>query len=185
MYNVTVASLDQCGQNLNYKLYYGKPVMLLSYIACTNIVIIFFTIAMCPDPVTWIVDRSITLIVIDYESPALQGYNITANFSCSLGEIFNGSNIITTLTCTRNGKWEPDPKEMNCAIDDDVMTTRQMITSSNSPHFQITNIQNLVGSLVGVLLFLITVITIIVTVAFLLKKRIKGIIIKVSALILT
>lgn len=141
---------------------------------------------MCPDPVTWIVDRSITLTVIDYESPALQlqGYNITANFSCSHGEIFNGSNIIT-LTCTRDGIWEPDPKGVNCAIDDDVMITRQMITSSNSPHFQITNIQNLVGSSVGVLLFLITVITIIiVTVAFLLKKRIEGIIIKVSALIL-
>ena len=116
---------------------------------------------MCPDPLTRVVDRSKST-VSDHKSPVLEGY--TVNFSCSFsGEVVAGPNM---STCTRDGEWEPDPKEISC--DNNMMTNRQMIIP-NSQHVQITII--LVGSLLGVVL-LITVTTIVV--AFLLKGRIKG-----------
>ena len=114
---------------------------------------------MCPDPLTQVVDRSIST-VSDYKSPVLEGY--TVNFSCSFsGEVVAGPNM---STCTRDGEWEPDPKEISC--DNNVMTT----IIPNSQQFQIMSI--LVGSLLGIILLLIMVTTIIV--AFLVKGRIKG-----------
>ena len=46
---------------------------------------------------------------VGYEDPALEGQNIT--YSCPPGQILNGSN---SSTCMRNGKWEPDPEEVEC-----------------------------------------------------------------------
>ena len=117
---------------------------------------------MCPDPLTQTVGSPV-VTVTSYRSPALEGH--TVNFSCSFsGEVVAGSN---TSMCTREGEWEPDPKEISC--DNDMMTTRKMIIP-NSQHFPIVSI--LVGSLLGVILLLITVTTIIV--AILVKGRIKG-----------
>ena len=117
---------------------------------------------MCPDPLTQVVDRPM-LTVPDYKSPALEGD--TVNFSCSFsGEVVVGPNM---STCTRGGVWEPDPKEINC----DMMTNRQMLIP-NLQHVQITSI--LVGSLLGVVLLLLTITTIIVASNSLLKGRIKG-----------
>ena len=50
-------------------------------------------------------------------------------------------------TCTRDGEWEPDPKEISC--DNNMVTNRQMIIP-NSQHVQITII--IVGSLLGVVI---------------------------------
>ena len=113
---------------------------------------------MCLDPLTQVADRAI-LTVFGYHNPALEGH--TVNFSCSFGEVITGSN---TSICTRNGKWEPDPKEISC--DNNMITT----IIPNSQQFQIMNV--LVGSLLGSILLLITVTTIIV--AFLVKGRVKG-----------
>ena len=93
---------------------------------------------------------------MDYENPAIEGHMI--NFSCSFGHGYN------TSICTRNGEWEPDPKQM-CD-----MITRQT-TPPNSPLLRIQSAGILVGTLLGVLLLLITA-TIIV--AFLIKGRMKG-----------
>ena len=112
---------------------------------------------MCEDPasISQVVDSKIA--VHGYENPALEGYVV--NFSCPFGQTLTGSNM---STCMRDGEWEPDPKEMSC---DNNIT----MTISNSSHFQSTGI--LVGSLLGILLLLITMTT---TVAFLLRGRIKG-----------
>ena len=113
---------------------------------------------MCPDPLTQVADRAI-LTVLGYHNPALEGHAV--NFSCPFGEAIAGSNM---SICTRIGEWEPDPKEISC--DNNMMTTIIPI----SQQFQIMSI--LVGSLLGGILLLITVMTIIV--AFLVKGRIKG-----------
>ena len=39
----------------------------------------------------------------------LEGTNIT--FTCSPGLVLSGPN---SSTCTRNGEWEPSPKEVEC-----------------------------------------------------------------------
>ena len=41
--------------------------------------------------------------------PALEGDSVT--FSCLFGLKINGSNI---STCKGDGKWEPDPRKMEC-----------------------------------------------------------------------
>ena len=53
---------------------------------------------------------TITDVIIEsFEDPALEGENIT--FSCHDGLMLVGPN---SATCTRNGEWEPDPREANC-----------------------------------------------------------------------
>ena len=49
------------------------------------------------------------VIIEGFEDPALEGANIT--FSCRDGLMLVGPN---SATCTRNGEWEPDPREANC-----------------------------------------------------------------------
>ena len=116
---------------------------------------------MCPDLLTQLVDSS-ALTVGNYKSTALEGHMV--NFSCPFGESASSFN---TSTCTRDGQWAPDPKEINC--DNDMMTTRKAIIP-NSQQLQMMSI--LVGSLLGILLLMITAATIMV--AFLLKRRVKG-----------
>ena len=55
--------------------------------------------------------------VVGYNDRALEGDHIT--FTCPSGLVLNGSN---TSTCIGNGKWEPDPREVNC-ISELYMTT--------------------------------------------------------------
>ena len=44
-----------------------------------------------------------------YRDPAIKGSNIT--ISCSHKHVLNGANA---ATCMGNGKWEPDPREVEC-----------------------------------------------------------------------
>ena len=48
-------------------------------------------------------------LALDYVDPALEGQTIT--FICPPGQILNGSN---QSTCMGNGKWEPDPRDVEC-----------------------------------------------------------------------
>ena len=54
-------------------------------------------------------DESGQLRVSGYESPMLEGSIITLH--CNLGYVLIGS---ITSTCMKNGKWEPDPREVQC-----------------------------------------------------------------------
>ena len=69
----------------------------------------YFVIANCGNPL----DRSRFNIsnvqAIGNSIPALEGDDVT--FSCPFGLQINGSN---TSTCMGNGKWEPDPQEVEC-----------------------------------------------------------------------
>jgi hypothetical protein len=49
------------------------------------------------------------VIITGFEDPALDGEAIT--LTCPPGWILNGS---SSSTCTRNGEWEPDPRDVNC-----------------------------------------------------------------------
>ena len=70
------------------------------YICTLNI----FLIAKCNDPM------SLTnALAVGYVDPAREGQTI--RFTCQSGQILNGSN---SSTCTGNGKWEPDPGEVEC-----------------------------------------------------------------------
>ena len=46
---------------------------------------------------------------VGYVDPALEGQNIT--FTCAPGQTLSGSN---SSTCMGNGKWEPDPRDVEC-----------------------------------------------------------------------
>ena len=48
-------------------------------------------------------------VLLDSE-PAVVGTN--ASFSCLPGQKFSGP--YNTSTCTENGNWEPDPREVGC-----------------------------------------------------------------------
>jgi hypothetical protein len=48
-------------------------------------------------------------LAVDYVDPALEGQTIM--FICPRGQTLNGSN---SSTCMGNGKWEPDPREVEC-----------------------------------------------------------------------
>ena len=56
--------------------------------------------------------------IAGYEDPALEGEVIT--LTCLPGQMLNGTG---TLTCMRNGEWEPDPGEVNCISLPASMTT--------------------------------------------------------------
>ena len=65
--------------------------------------------ANCGNPLGEYFDNS-TILVVGYSNPALEGDIVL--FSCSqLGFLLNGSNV---STCMGNGKWEPDPRVLEC-----------------------------------------------------------------------
>ena len=88
MYNVTITSLDQCGQNCILKLHYGE-LIIMKVLHAAMVIILNFLSAMCEDPATQVVDS--TIIVHGYENSALEGHVV--NFSCSFGQILTGSNM--------------------------------------------------------------------------------------------
>ena len=47
--------------------------------------------------------------VMGYSEPALEGMNIM--FLCLLRYLLMGANL---STCTENGEWEPDPRDVEC-----------------------------------------------------------------------
>jgi hypothetical protein len=48
-------------------------------------------------------------LTVGYLDPAIEGQSITV--TCAPGQILNGS---SSSTCTENGEWEPDPREVEC-----------------------------------------------------------------------
>ena len=44
-----------------------------------------------------------------YRDPAVEGSEVT--FDCSSGLVMSGPN---SSTCMENGRWEPDPREVEC-----------------------------------------------------------------------
>ena len=66
---------------------------------------ILFLTDRCSDPL-----ELTNAIAVVYVDPALEGQNIII-FTCPPGQTLNGSN---SSTCIGNGKWEPDPGEVEC-----------------------------------------------------------------------
>jgi hypothetical protein len=50
-------------------------------------------------------------LTIEYDHPALEVEGVSVSFACSHGQMLSGPN---TSTCMRNGKWEPDPRDVEC-----------------------------------------------------------------------
>ena len=48
-------------------------------------------------------------LAVGYIDPALEGQTVA--FSCAPGQTLNGSN---QSTCMGNGKWKPDPRDVEC-----------------------------------------------------------------------
>ena len=48
-------------------------------------------------------------MVVGYRDPAREGTNLS--FSCLSGTMLAGPNV---STCTEEGQWEPDPREVVC-----------------------------------------------------------------------
>ena len=70
-----------------------------------NDINLFLTVAgKCSNPM-----ELTNALVVGYEDPALHGQNIT--FTCPPGQMHSGPN---SATCMGNGKWEPDPGEIDC-----------------------------------------------------------------------
>ena len=78
--------------------------MIINAIFCT----IILCIAKCGHPT--LEDDSEQLRISGYEAPMLEGSNITLH--CNPGYVLIGLSI--TYTCTENGEWEPDPREVQC-----------------------------------------------------------------------
>ena len=54
-----------------------------------------------------------SVMIMGYNGVALEGDSVS--FACSSGLVLSGPN---SSTCTGNGKWEPDPRELACKGDD-------------------------------------------------------------------
>ena len=66
-----------------------------------------FVSAKCDNPLHQTTD--VSLRVFGYNDPALEGANVT--LSCSSDRILIGP---TSLTCTSDGEWRPDPRSAQC-----------------------------------------------------------------------
>ena len=103
LYNVSVTQHSTCEQLIRtafLQLNYSK---LCIIITCT--VQHEPTLAgKCTNPMELTNARAVGLT-----DPALEGQNIT--FTCAPGQTLNGFNL---ATCMGNGKWEPDPGEVEC-----------------------------------------------------------------------
>ena len=86
----------------------------------------------CDDPLELIHSD---VIVVGYEDPALEGENVT--FTCLSGAILSRSN---SSTCMENGEWEPDPSEVECTHEHELVTTGTTMPSMplNSLHMHVS-----------------------------------------------
>ena len=78
------------------------------YILCTVISIA----ANCGDPLEQPTDHHDifrSVMALGFSNPALEGNSV--NLNCPPGLMLIGPNV---STCMRNGKWEPDPREVAC-----------------------------------------------------------------------
>ena len=69
------------------------------------------------------------IITVGYEDPALEGENIT--FTYPTGAILSGPN---SSACMGNGEWEPDPREVECAHECELVTTGTTMPSVLQVH---------------------------------------------------
>jgi hypothetical protein len=81
----------------------------------TLIVTHYYNVGKCDDPSVLIHSD---VIVMGFEGPALRGENIT--FTYPTGAMFSGPN---SSMCTGNGEWEPDPSEVTCIHERELVTT--------------------------------------------------------------
>ena len=105
-YNISVVA-SLCGQAIaenSVGLFYSKWSTLI-LAPSSKLIVIFFIVDSCENPSTDF------LIIMGYTIPAREGTNITFNCSSGLEQLLVGPN---TSTCMGNGKWEPDPKEVEC-----------------------------------------------------------------------
>jgi hypothetical protein len=50
-------------------------------------------------------------LTMEYDHPALEVEGVSITFACSPGLMLSGPNA---STCMGNGKWEPDPRDVEC-----------------------------------------------------------------------
>ena len=107
-----------CGQNstINFELQYGEFTLIMqtttesAQLLCH--IHTFDTAVTCDHPS----ELPTTAVVSGYRNPALVGTNITISTRCSHGDnTLTGMNatFINIYTCTSDGQWEPDPKQIN------------------------------------------------------------------------
>ena len=66
----------------------------------------------CVDPLSLLTEANRRLVNTDYNSPAIEGTNVT--FSCNDSQLLlEGPD---SATCMENGKWEPDPRNVECIL---------------------------------------------------------------------
>lgn len=115
VYNVSITQLGVCGQpnqatfiKLNYSMFNKLSIVAL------RLMLYIFHAARCSNPMKL---ANIGVTVSGYEDPAQEGENIT--FMCSPESMLSGP---SASTCTKNGEWEPHPKEVACTVS--LVTTR-------------------------------------------------------------
>ena len=103
LYNVSVTQNSTCEQLIRtsfHQLSYSKLCM---HIVCENNRIIYLA-GKCSNPM-----EMTNALAMGYVDPALEGQTVI--FSCAPGWMLNGSN---QSTCMGNGRWEPDPRNVEC-----------------------------------------------------------------------
>ena len=81
----------------------------LFHVCQYDIYIFFFIKVNCGNPLDQNQSNNSNIQAIGNSLPALEGDNVT--FSCPFGLQINGSNV---SICVENGKWEPNPREVEC-----------------------------------------------------------------------
>ena len=109
LYNVSVISIDPCGQNSVFEIYYGE----LNHINFKVLYLLpsyYYTVLVNCGNIVNQTDTSIQVHGNLY--PTIEGISVT--FSCPPGLVLTGPII---STCMRNGEWEPDPRYVKCLDD--------------------------------------------------------------------
>ena len=119
LFNVNILSIDPCGQNSVFEIYYGelKNIQFGTKLVLTLLILFHYFInflANCGTINILVsqIDESITIHGFIIMNPAIEGTNVT--FHCPHGLLFNGPN---TSTCMGSGEWEPDPQKLRCLGD--------------------------------------------------------------------
>ena len=103
LYNVSVTQHSTCrllNQTKIIELNFSKSHKYFGSAVCQLAILV----GKCGDPM-----ELTNALAVGYVEPALEGHTIT--FTCPPGQTLNGSN---SSTCMGNGKWEPDPGEVEC-----------------------------------------------------------------------
>ena len=106
-YNVSIVATSICGQNrIVANLHYGELLLLIMH---THWVAkLSFFVAACN--YSRLQEGNTVVRIINYSRPALEGTSIM--FDCPPGLELTGSE---SSTCTENGDWTPDPRNITCS----------------------------------------------------------------------